>query len=493
MVLVGSRVRLMYISSDFKAIWIEFIRKFNKSFPRKILKEKLQENIVALQKKVEILRREVLKKIKSLDQKQEETKHNLISLSTSLQTLNSDLTSFPYPDSDLVKKREVTNYISLLIRQIKEVKALIDLSAHSYVKSSRRKMIAKTSVVTAGGIIAMIAAFNPAKHMLSSEWKSFWAAISSGLSSLTKRLPLKKKEGLAILISYHAKRFDDKWLRDNAELFIPIYVSRCELAFGQKANIVKKAAKAEDFYNLIEDDSIQNIVLFGHGSWDTWVATDETVGSNVLWGKTMRNVGGVWRTLEFPQRKKGLLVRHTCGGGQEIEKVQVIRTDRKEWGDLMQEVDAFNKLIYPERILILEPYGNLRTERKIATSLHLFEEPLHHGKRVKKGPYSGRAYFHMYFSCDSNSVLDMLSADFRRAEFLYKNNFDEFKKLCGKIRKFVNKCIQEVPIEEQPLLGIPVWKRKNIKGWGRTTDPWDFITKPFGDSPKKMDKLYAMK
>ena len=141
--------------------------------------------------------------------------------------------------------------------------------------------------------------------------KIYWRNMEKEASDLPY-----KKDGLAILISYRTTGLFDKALSPLGKDFIPEYVARTELAFGQKADIVKRGATHQDLIDALEDAKIQNIVLYGHGSWTSWSATDESVRSFELHYDLYRQTDSddfYWKKY----RKSGLFVQHTCG----IEKM----------------------------------------------------------------------------------------------------------------------------------------------------------------------------
>jgi hypothetical protein len=112
----------------------------------------------------------------------------------------------------------------------------------------------------------------------------------------------RKKDGLAILISYGTTGWGDAVLAPIGKALIPEYVARMELAFDQKADRVIKGATSNDLFEVLADDSIQNVVIYGHGSWTSWDATDKKVSLRTFLVRR-KKIG----------KKKGLFVRHTCG------------------------------------------------------------------------------------------------------------------------------------------------------------------------------------
>ena len=60
-----------------------------------------------------------------------------------------------------------------------------------------------------------------------------------------------------------------------------------------------------------------------------------------------------------------------------------------------------------------------------------------------------------------------------------------------KIAKEVLKTVKYFKVEQSQLLGVPVFKRENIKGWNRKAVPLEFIFNVFGQADTNRDRLYA--
>ncbi len=497
MLFIGSRQALQYISSDFRNVWTSFIREFNRSFPRKTRPAaEVGAALHSLLQKAEILRSEAIRRTESipLDTQWQYCRHCFTGLLQALEELVRELREF---EQEIPQERKQAtgsiSYASLKLSlaslelKIQNVKAAIAVAAQSQVRASRRKFLKEAAILTgytAAGVIASL-----------SMGAAGVQALRVGLPYLARNLPLKKKDGLVILVSYFAYRVDDTWLRSNAELFIPLYVARVELAFGQKANIVKKQATQQDFFDALKDDSIQNIVLFGHGSWYSWTATDGEVHSTYLWsgGKMIRN--GKTYDLNFPQRKRGLLVRHTCGEGQEIKPVKSIVVDKKLWWEVEELAVALNLELYPNYLIKVQKNfltGALHGE--MVRDISFFLVRARKGKEwIPQGPEGGHLYaphFNMLFSPGKKYGSGEAQMEYLlREKPTAQRVFADLTTLLEKI----SKNSRTVPAERLPLLGTPVFRRENIKGWNRTASPFDFMLNVFGQAEKKKDKLYAMR
>ncbi len=497
MLFIGSRQALQYISSDFRNVWTSFIREFNRSFPRKTRPAaEVKAALQSLLQKAEILRNEAVKRTESIpqDTQWQYCRHCFTGLLQALEELVRELREFEQEIPQ--EKKQATGSISYaslklslasLELKIKKVKAAIAVAAQSQVRASRRKFLKEAAALTgytAAGVIGSLGLGVAGVQ-----------ALRVGLPYMARNLPLKKKDGLAILVSYFAYRVDDTWLRSNAELFIPLYVARVELAFGQKANMVKKQATQQDFFDALKDDSIQNIVLFGHGSWHSWNATDGAVNSTDLWlgGKMSRH--GKTYDLNFPQRKRGLLVRHTCGEGQEIKPVESIIVDEKLWWEVEGLISEVNKALFPDYLLkVQRNFLSGALSGEVVSDIVLSLSNAREGKEyVPEGPEAhGGMGPYLY-------VLFMPGGDHGSGEpnvqYMLRNNKiaqGQFAELMGLLGK-ISRNVKTVPAERLPLLGTPVFRRENIKGWNRTASPWDFMLDVFGQAEKKRDKLYAMR
>ena len=217
MLFVGNRKNLRIIGEDYKKVWVSFVREFN-HFARKskYSVSDLKEKIPSLQKKVEILRTSAIKTEESYGaEKYSEAKHNLTSLVTSLTNLNKSVEELldSLPDLGEVRKKEINYSLAAIVLEIKEVKALNDLVAESISRAGRRGFLKKAGKITAGTAIALLTTGGSV------------GLINSTLTYLAKDLPFKKRDGLAILISYNTPKWWDAPLKPAAKLLIPTYVA----------------------------------------------------------------------------------------------------------------------------------------------------------------------------------------------------------------------------------------------------------------------------
>lgn len=110
-------------------------------------------------------------------------------------------------------------------------------------------------------------------------------------------LPKKECDGLAILISKPINVIELFGIQ-----FIDSYVSRIELALGCKANTFCENATSNDFREALENEKIAHIAIMGHGTRYSWQASDKTV--------TLEDYADI---AAKGIRKKGYLLKHTCG------------------------------------------------------------------------------------------------------------------------------------------------------------------------------------
>ena len=140
---------------------------------------------------------------------------------------------------------------------------------------------------------------------------SAYIGLCSYFSYQASQLPDPEQDRLAIMISKPKKWYDyGRYFPGATDL----YIHRVETAVGKKA-IVYDPVKKGDITQVLYDTSISDMVIAGHGSWDTWNA----VGSYELKvTEKERNRPGYTREgkpVERPtfERKEGLFLRHTCG------------------------------------------------------------------------------------------------------------------------------------------------------------------------------------
>lgn len=500
MIFIGSHHILQSISIPFRDVWITLIRQFNRAFPKRADTEQIRKNISSLQEKVAILQNETLKKIEKLpeDAQYEKAKHTFTSLETALGKLNQELieSSQHLPKDWKKDYAQFKHSKIILIIQLKEIKALITLAVEDYVRVGRRLALVKGAKITGAAVIALLGTGSASL-----------TTLHYYLTYKARNLPTKE-DGLAILISYSAHSFADTWLRNNAELFIPMYVARVELAFGQKANIVKKAATRQDFYDIIRNDSIQNIILFGHGSWNSWEATDDTVDAEDLWPERTLYTSGKRYTFGFPQQKRGYLVRHTCGQGQDIVEKRGIIIQAAQWKEIQSLVWTINQQLYPNYVLKLEKieFRFQNNQVPVYLGIDFWIARAVQGKEVI--PSNPEEDFIIYqairLQTDKGQNIKEIDYSFASLESNIEyciNRRNEQKQTIAltatkRLRILTELIFQqpgEIKLEVLPLLGTPVFSRDRIKGWGRVVSPWDFMINVFGQGYRKADKLYAMK
>ncbi len=481
MVLVGSKKKLDKVSSTFRDVWITFIREFNHAFPRRASADTIRQKIGVLKGEVILLQNEVSRRTdETSHQKELDQYHrNLVALRTNFNELLSQLTTFEslLPIGEVViPLSQHRDQVAALQIKIRTVKTSIALVSDSYVSPSRRKFLGK---VTAAAVIALLAS-----------GAGFSLPLNSYLTKLATSLP-RKREGLAILISYQTTGILDTAVKPFLKLYLPGYVARIELAFGQKADVVVKGATRNDFFDVLENDAVQNIVLFGHGGWNSWMATDETVWSHEL--------AGLFRITNFndrrlrlkKQRKTGLLVRHTCGVGREVIPEEIAFLIKPEdWRMVEEMAERVNAVLSPDYSLVIKlvkpsleelpanvyrviTFGlrdQRRTER--STSGFTFKEPAAlTDPSFYPSFWHWREYFKGYYPAADSSLQEFLVF----------------------LRRFLEQRKISIPKENNVLLGVPIYPPSRIKGWDRLAFPWEFMVNVFGSKDKQLDQLYQMK
>ncbi len=456
MVFIGSKKELLKISSHFENVWISFIRAFNR------LKND-EAQIKALFAQVEILRNEITKKNETISD--EQVKKNLSGLWTILNTVYSQL-------SEMVENMPEMEAMEFSLRkknvkkEIKRAKGEITLCADAleeYEKTkdltpaqlSRRQFFQKAGQNTKKGLaLALIGSLE------------LTPMIYMGLLALSKDLP-KKEDGLAILISYKTEYWWDTALKPFGKLFVPAYVARIEIAFEQKANIVKTAATSNDLLDVLKDKSIQNIVIFGHGTWYSWDATDRDVRSDELKYKEWKN-----------DQKKGLFVRHTCGGERTAE-YNTLSYHKKEFAALWeefylisQEMESLDSKMIFDLKFIGSKEGVIFLEMWWDNKLILDEKMDAHSsiEKIKKNVMRRTNEFTRQFA--NKSIEEKMKIFLTHLELYQRNNIVQKE-------------------YETRLFGTPHYPRERIKGWDRVSYPWEYMIDVFGD--KKLDQMYAQK
>ncbi|MBT3835714.1 hypothetical protein HN799_01080 [Candidatus Woesearchaeota archaeon] len=185
---------------------------------------------------------------------------------------------------------ELENTLSGLVLQVKDRLSTSQMTRRKFLKvMAAGAFYAKASIPALGGV---------------------WFSLFMTLKILSLRLPWKKKDGLAILIT------------DNLPLIsLPYFAEgiryRCELAVGYKANVFIKNATIMDFINLCFNDEIQSIAIFAHGSFNTIKFSDKTISAYelaILYNKECEKRNQEYNKLTGAYGiKKGFLYKYTCG------------------------------------------------------------------------------------------------------------------------------------------------------------------------------------
>ena len=298
MVFIGWRRPLSTLGDEFRNVWTTFIRNFNRL-------EKKQDQLKELHENLSILMGLVVQKRKEV--KGDSLENVLTALWKDLESISKQLKSIEQ-ELNRINDAEFKARLVVVTKNIKHTKDNIYLTANLLKqfeeeteakgeKLTRREFLKRAGNITKKSLAAMLIANT-----------GMTAVIYKALLHFAEDLPLRKTNGLAVLISYKTTHWWDATLKPPAKLLIPAYIARIEIAFGQKVNIVKRGATKDDLIAVLKDKTIQNIVIYGHGSWDSWLATDGNVTAKDL------EYGEKGNDLSFlGDRKNGLFVRHTCG------------------------------------------------------------------------------------------------------------------------------------------------------------------------------------
>ncbi|HIJ12030.1 TPA: hypothetical protein HA278_08285 [Candidatus Woesearchaeota archaeon] len=300
MVFIGSRSDLSQISDDFKDVWITFVRQFNRTYSP-FFRSDLQSNITELTEKTIILQGLILAKHESLSdsKRSAKAKEYLLAINELLKELEEEFREFVdlLPKADAKLNRAVSKKVCKTI--IQKIKALIPKTANACMLTSRRAFLTRSAKTLLKGVLYASAPT---------------VSIFATLKPMAESLPLRKRGGLAILVSHNMASegvlslFDASsptqlsWM--SGPLYYDAYVYRLEIAFGMKANVVKRYATKDDLFNVLLDPKIDNIVINGHGSVVSWTAQDEKMTSADIWKFAKEH--------NYP-KKKGLFVHHMCG------------------------------------------------------------------------------------------------------------------------------------------------------------------------------------
>ncbi len=132
-----------------------------------------------------------------------------------------------------------------------------------------------------------------------------YTALWTAATVYAQTLPKPETDKLAILIAEPVRWFDYGQYFPGIK---DIYVHRVEQAFGKRAEVYDPATK-ENLETVLRDAAISDMVIAGHGSWDSWqlrAVTESDKRRSDIEVKFIRPPKGA-------QKKKGLFVRHTCG------------------------------------------------------------------------------------------------------------------------------------------------------------------------------------
>ncbi len=460
MVFVGSRRDLSQISTDFKDTWITFIRSFNHLKPDfSVLKENARL--------IDILLNLVVRKNKQIREKNVRVVvltalgEDLKQLKIRMATLIDDQAHLRVFDFAARKKqlkhdiKHIKKNIALTAAVLREYETVDTMSPK---QQDRRNFLLKSkkailTALVAGSVIT--------------------APVYAGLLALAQRLPLNKKEGLAILISTSTNKWFEEAFSKFSPVISPAYVARVEIAFGQRANVVKLGATSDDLFAVLRDDAIQHVVIFGHGSWISWQATDRTVYASELEDSKFK-------------RKEGYLVRHTCGEERETKTVRAFVLDEEKWEQIQALVSEINRRL-PRKYILTVSCLYYSVLDRLGCEIILFFDRSY-------SRYSGKGLKSSVFS-EAKEVPDADNAlkPWSEVRHLFKRDqalLVQWTQVLTAIKEILS-LKREYAMDQNLLFGMPIFQRGNIKGWDRVTDPWDFLINVFGD--EKLDQMYVEK
>ena len=160
-----------------------------------------------------------------------------------------------------------------------------------------------------------------------------YAALWTAATVYAQSLPKPETDKLAILIAEPVRWYDYGQYFPGVK---DIYVHRVEQAFGKRAVVYDPATK-ENLGVVLRDESISDMVIAGHGSWDSWQLRAATESDK-------RRSDVEVRFIQLPkgaQKKRGLFVRHTCGLDRGIGLHTLVEQEVAE-GYLIELKDATN-------------------------------------------------------------------------------------------------------------------------------------------------------
>ncbi|MBT3814699.1 hypothetical protein HOE37_02335 [Candidatus Woesearchaeota archaeon] len=507
MITIGSRKELAGISDEFKNVWITFIRKFKRTFPGRVIRKKISsedfsKNLDQLLEYLKILWGEVVTKTKVLTTKEEynQAKKDFIGLAEEIEELIDILTEIKKKSSQfgsVVTYKQINIYLELATKNITEIKALITVAVASYLRVGRRRFL---KTIVKGGAVAVVASIGLGHLSLN---------YMNLLSRLAKNLPVLKENGLAILISYdiHPNWYEELAFKFKDE-FLPAYIARVELAFGQRANVVngyrtdlekvskdglisgalKRGATRDDLIKVIKDPLIQNIVVFGHGTWTSWVATgDDNVWANDLIGESL-------------PRKKGKLLKHTCGVYRKKWVGKGIKYSKKDWGggvlEALKVINGRMKDHFEIHVSFRDAYFSYRENNGDLGDGEIYG--FIDFKIKGKGRFDFFGFGKTLFESKLSSLDDVPEISdpllFNLKEIIQHTDdpraIEDLKNFLHELRFYLKSNCLKLDIDKTPLFGTSVYKENRIYGWDRITSPIDFLFDPFGN--KQEDYIYTM-
>jgi hypothetical protein len=174
-----------------------------------------------------------------------------------------------------------------------------------------------------------------------------YAGLWGGSQVIESQLPDPEDGRLAILIADPIK------VQDSVGYAVPgahdLYTSWVGLHFGRRPEVYRNA-RLDDIRDVLNDDTIDYVVVAGHGDWEKWSIKDEYSYKNRRFFRVKNSLQGLTQLsltdfdldalMDDDADPKTLFVRHTCGKGRSTQVMPVMRLD-----EVRLYVDEMKKLV----------------------------------------------------------------------------------------------------------------------------------------------------
>ena len=161
-------------------------------------------------------------------------------------------------------------------------------------------------------------------------WGLTYSALWGGVKIVESKLPEVEDGKLSILIADPISRLDQ--IAYAVPGLHDFYTTSIGLHFGIKPEVHKHARLAE-IKNVVNDKSVDYMVVAGHGTWEDWAIKVE---NKPKWKRFIHGQNSddlviiafddfkLRRLIEDGAEPKKLFLRHTCGQGRKIQKLPII-------------------------------------------------------------------------------------------------------------------------------------------------------------------------